>query len=329
MTNPIRAAILGTGAFAPEKKLTNADLEKMVDTSDEWIVTRTGIRERRIADDSMASSDMALPAARQALQRAGLTPDEIDLIIVATISPDMNFPSTACWLQALLGARNAAAFDLSAACSGFVYSLVTAKNAVENGSNKHVLVIGAEVLSKITDYTDRTSCILFGDGAGAVVVGPSRGQHELLNIFMRSDGSSGDMMKLPGGGTRMPATHETIEERQHYMKIRGREVYKFVVLKMAELVEQAAREHGIDKEDIALIVPHQMNSRIIEGAMQRLNLPMDKVYLNIDRYGNTSAASIPIALDEAAQNGALKAGDYVALVSFGAGLTWGYCMVRW
>jgi len=329
MTQSTRAAILSTGAFVPEKVLTNHDLEKMVETSDDWIVTRTGIRERRMADPSQASSDLALPAARQALERAGLTAEDIDLIIVATISPDMNFPSTACWLQAGLGAKNAAAFDLSAACSGYIYSLMMGKNAIEAGTHRHVLVVGAEVLTKITDYTDRTSCILFGDGAGAVVLGASRGEHELQKVFMQSDGAGGDIMKLPAGGTRMPATHETVEQRMHYMKIRGREVYKFVVLKMADLIEQAARDHGIRKEDIALIVPHQMNSRIIEGAMERLALPMEKVYMNIDRYGNTSAASIPLALDEAIQNGRVHKGDYVCLVAFGAGLTWGYCMVRW
>ena len=324
-----KAGIWGTGAFVPEQVLTNFDLEKMVDTSDEWILTRTGIRERRVASPSHASSDLALPAARRALDEADLTAQDIDMIIVATISPDMNFPSTACWLQAALGATNAAAFDLSAACSGFIYALTMAKNTIEVGSHRHVLVVGAEVLTKITDYTDRTSCILFGDGAGAVMLGPSRGNRELLKTFIRSDGSGGDMMKLPAGGTRLPASHETVEQRMHYMKIRGREVYKFVVVKMAELIEQAAREHGISKQDIALIVPHQMNSRIIEGAMERLELPMEKVYLNIDRYGNTSAASIPIALNEALQNGRVHQGDYVCLVAFGAGLTWGYCMVRW
>jgi len=329
MTTSANAAILGTGAFVPEKTMTNHDLEKMVETSDEWIVTRTGIRERRVADSDTASSDLALPASKQAIDNAGLTPEDIDLIIVATITPDMSFPSTACWLQGKLGAKNAAAFDISAACSGFIYSLIMAKNAVEAGTHRHVLVVGAEILTKFTDYTDRTSCILFGDGAGAVVVGPGNGRRELQTVFMKSDGSSGEIMQLPGGGSRNVATHETIDQRLHYMKIRGREVYKFVVLKMAELIEQAAAENGITKEDIAAIIPHQMNSRIIEGAMQRLELPMQTAYLNIDTYGNTSAASIPIALHEAAQEGRLKDGDFAVLVAFGAGLTWGYCTIRW
>jgi len=325
-----RARILGTGRFVPERVLTNHDLEKMVDTSDEWITVRTGIKERRIAGPGVPTSDLAVKAGQAALQSAGLEPEDIALLLVATISPDTTLPSTACWVQHKLGAVSAGAIDIVAACSGFVYGLSFAANHVLANPQDRVLVIGAEVLSAITDYTDRSSCILFGDGAGAVVVGagddPDRG---LGPFLLGADGSGAEMMITPAGGTRMPASHDTIDNRLHYMVIRGREVYKFAVTKMVQTVRWAMSHADISKDALKLIIPHQVNIRILEGAAKRLDLPMEKMYVNIDRYGNTSAASIPIALDEAVRKGCIEPGDPLVLVAFGGGLTWAACSVRW
>jgi 3-oxoacyl-[acyl-carrier-protein] synthase-3 len=324
-----RVGITGTGSYVPEKRLTNADLATMVDTSDEWITERTGIRERRIAPDSEACSDLAYRAAVHALEKADFDPADIQLIVVGTLTPDHVFPATACILQHRLGARATATLDVSAACSGFIYALSTGYQFLAAGTYDNALVIGAEVLSKVTDYQDRGSCILFGDGAGAVLLQADARQGEILSCVLGGDGSGADVMSLPAGGSRLPASHETVDGRLHYMTLRGREVYKFAVNKMAELVEESMRKHGIDRESLGLVVPHQVNRRIIESASKRLELPPEKVYINIDRYGNTSAASIPIALDEAVQEGRLESGQHAILVAFGAGLTWGTVTLRW
>ena len=324
----IRPGILGTGSFLPERVLTNRDLERMVDTNDEWIVTRTGISERRMVQPDVATSDLAIEAARRALEDAKTPPGEIDLVIVATITPDMFFPSTACLVQHALGATGAGAFDLSAACSGFVYGISTASSMIASGSIEKALVIGAETLTKITNYEDRTSCILFGDGAGAVVLGPADGRN-VVYTKLGSDGSGADMMKLPAGGSRIPATAESVQEKLHYMVISGREVFKFAVIRMQECIQDALDARGYTADDISLIVPHQVNLRILTAAAEKFGLPMEKIQVNINRYGNTSAASVPIALDEAVKEGRLEPGDVVILIAFGAGLAWASALIEW
>jgi len=325
-----RVRISGTGSFLPEKILTNADFERMVDTSDEWIITRTGIKQRHVIEPGTATSDLAAEASRRAMEEAGVTPDKLDLIIVATITPDTLLPSAACHLQAKLGALNAGAFDVAAACSGFVYGANVAWQFIQTGRYDNILVVGAECLSTITDYQDRSSCILFGDGAGAAVFTASDdGRGEVLYGTLGADGRGADIMMMPAGGSRRPASHETVENREHYMTIRGRETYKFAVEKMADLVAQSLQEAGLTTADLRWIIPHQVNTRILEGAAKRLGVPMDDMYVNIDRIGNTSAASIPIALDEANRKGLLRSGDVVALVAFGGGLTWASMILRW
>ena len=302
----------------------------MVETSDEWIFTRTGIRERRIADDDTACSDLAAKAGRLALERARVSPAEVNLIIIATITPDRTLPSTACHMQPKIGAVNAGCFDLSAACSGFVYGVSTARDYLTTHPDDTVLVIGAEVLSKFTDYTDRTSCILFGDGAGAAVMrAVEEDGRGVLATHLGADGSGADMMYVPAGGSRMPASEETVRNRQHYMTIRGREVFKFAVTKMVEEVQVALDACGVSIHEVAQIVPHQVNVRILSAAAARLGISLDKIYMNIERCANTSAASVPIALDEAVQTGKIKRGDVVVLVAFGGGLTWSSAVVRW
>jgi len=326
----LRARIAGTGSYVPEKVLTNFDLEKMVETSDEWITTRTGIKERRIAEETIAASDMAVEAGKRALEAAGVEPEELDLIIVATITPDTLLPSTACWTQAKLGAVNAWAFDLIAACSGFVYSLAVGSQFIETGRYKNVLVVASEVLSRITDYQDRTTCILFGDGAGAVVLQPCEDEDEgILYFSLGADGTGAEYAIVPAGGSRIPASHESVDGRLHYIKMNGRELFKFAVTKMKDLIKEAMDYCGWEEKDVKLIVPHQVNQRIMEAAMERLGMGMDKLMINIDKYGNTSAASIPIALDEAVRGGRVEDGDGVILVAFGGGLTWGCAAVRW
>jgi len=320
--------ILGTGAYVPERVLTNFDLEKMVDTSDEWITQRTGISERRICEDGTCSSDLALRAARVALDNAGISPRQLDLIICATITPDTVLPATGCFLQAKLGAENAGAFDLSAACSGFVYGTAAAHGCILSGVANLVLVVGVECLSKVTDFEDRTSCILFGDGAGAAVVGKNA-EGGFIHTILGADGTQAEMMMIPAGGSRKPTTYETIDSREHYIRIRGREVYKFAVTKMAEMVAKVVEDAGLKIDDISLVVPHQVNIRILESAAKRLNLSMERMYVNIDRYGNTSAASVPIALHEAVTEGRVKKGDLVVLVGFGGGSTWAATALRW
>lgn len=329
MTTLRSVGIIGTGMYVPEKILTNADLEKIVETNDEWIVSRTGIRERHIAAPDQATSDLAYQAALQALENAGMTADQLDLIVIATITPDTMFPSTACILQEKLGAKNAAAFDLSAACSGFVYSMATASSMIRTGMYNNALVIGADTLSRITDYTDRNTCVLFGDGAGAVILGEVPEGRGFLSFDLGAEGAGGPLLKLEAGGSRLPASAETVQEGKHFIYMNGREVFKFAVRVMGSATEEVLRKAGKTKEDIDLFVPHQANIRIIQSAMNRLDLPEDRCVINVDKYANTSAASIPLALVEAAQQGRIKEGDTVLLVGFGGGLTWGASVLVW
>lgn len=321
--------IIGTGKYVPERILTNQQLEQMVETNDEWIVTRTGIKERRMAAEAEATSDLAYEAAKKAIAAAGLTAEDIDLIIVATITPDMFFPSTACLLQDKLGAKKAAAFDLSAACSGFIYGLATATNMIASGMYKHVLVVGAETLSRITDYTDRNTCILFGDGAGAVVLGQVEEGRGFKSFELGADGSGGELLKVKGGGSRLPASAETLSEKQHFIYMAGNDVFKFAVRIMGSAAEDALVKAGMTKEDIDLLIPHQANIRIIQSALNRLDLAEDKAMINLDKYGNMSAASIPVALAEAVEQNRIKEGDCLLFVGFGGGLTWGASVLIW
>jgi 3-oxoacyl-[acyl-carrier-protein] synthase-3 len=313
--------------------LTNDDLSRMVDTSDEWIRTRTGVAERHIADDGETTSSMATKAAWRALKAAGLNPAQVDLIIVATATPDYAFPATACLVQDALGARNAAAFDLSAGCTGFVYALGVAADMVAArdgpGNMNTALVIGSETLSRITDWNDRSTCVLFGDGAGAVVLQANDSSGGVLSTFLGADGSGGDLLYVPAGGSEEPASHRTVSERRHYVRMRGREVFRFAVRAMPDAAQQVLERAGLTPADVDLLVPHQANQRILEAASRALDLPAEKLYSNVERYGNTSAASIPIALCEAAEEGRIQRDDVVVCVGFGAGLTWGATALRW
>ena len=322
------AMIAGTGSYVPAKRLTNQDLSTMVETNDDWIMQRTGIRERRIADKDESTATLATAAARNALESAGLEPKDLDLIIVGTITPEMIFPATSCFVAAALGLTSTPAFDISAACSGFLYVLETGANFVRTGRYRNVLVVGAETLSRITDYTDRGSCILFGDGAGAVVLqqtdDPKRG---LLYSSLHADGQGWEMLCcLPG--SRHPIDDAIVSGRKQFMRIKGREVYKFAVQRFGELIEDAMRKCELKPEQVKMIVPHQVNLRIIDSAMEKLGLPREKAFVNIDKYGNTSSASIPIALDEARRSGKIGPGDVIIMVAFGAGLTWANAVVR-
>ncbi|WP_322903827.1 beta-ketoacyl-ACP synthase III [Paenibacillus campi] len=321
--------IIGTGKYVPEQILTNADLEKMVDTNDEWIVSRTGIRERHIAAPDQATSDLAYEAALKAIETAGLTAADLDLIVVATITPDMSFPSTACILQDKLGAKKAAAFDLSAACSGFVYALGAATSMLQMGMYKNALIIGADTLSRITDYSDRNTCVLFGDGAGAVVIGEVGAGRGFKAFDLGAEGAGGELLKLPAGGSRTPASANTLEAKQHFIQMSGREVFKFAVKVMNTATEDVLRKAGMSKDEIDLFIPHQANVRIINSAMERLNLTEDRVMINVQKYANTSAASIPLALVEAVEEGRIQEGDKVVMVGFGGGLTWGASVIVW
>jgi 3-oxoacyl-[acyl-carrier-protein] synthase-3 len=327
MTN-YGAIIAGTGSFLPEKRLTNEELSRMVDTNDEWIVQRTGIKERRIAGPHESTATLASHAATKALQSAGLEPKHIDLIICATATPEMAVPTTACFVAASLGLDSTPAYDLGAACSGFLFALDQASACVKSGAYKNVLVIGAETLSRITDYKDRGSCILFGDGAGAVVLQRSLdAKRGVLYTSLKADGRGWELLYC-GPGSRQPIDDTTHVGRNHYLKIRGRDIYKFAVQRFSELIEDAMQKCDLTPEKIKLIVPHQVNLRIIDSAMEKLGIPPEKSYVNIDRYGNTSSASIPIALDEATRAGKVKQGDVVVFVAFGAGLTWANAVVR-
>lgn len=323
-----RSKILSTGRALPEKVLTNFDLEKIVDTNDEWIVKRTGIKSRHIADKNTATSDLALEASRKALDKVNMSPEELDLIMVATVTPDMIFPSTACIVQRELGAVNAAAFDLEAACSGFLYGLTIADQFIKTGMYKNILVIGAETLSKIIDWEDRKTCVLFGDGAGAAIVSVSDDDSEILSTHIGADGTGAEFLAIPAGGSRMPASLETVKNRLHYITMDGSEVFKFAVRKMNSASQTALEIAGLTVEDVDFLVPHQANSRIISSAAKKLKLPLDKVHVNLDRLGNISAGSIPIALDEAIEEGKISKGDIIVLVGFGGGLTWGSSVIR-
>jgi 3-oxoacyl-[acyl-carrier-protein] synthase-3 len=328
MSTQYGAIITGTGSALPEKRLTNDDLSKMVDTNDEWITQRTGIKERRIAGEGESTATLATAAARRALDAAGLQPSDLDLIIVATISPEMVFPSTACFVAAALGLNSTPAFDISAACSGFIYALNTAATFIKAGQYKNVLVIGAETLSRMVDFTDRASCILFGDGAGAVILQRSNDPRKgLVYASLHADGNGAEVMKcMPG--SRHPICADMIAARDQYMKIKGREVYKFAVTKFEELIREAMRVTELTSDQVKLIVPHQVNQRIIDSAMEKLEMGPEKAHVNIDRYGNTSAASIPIALDEAWRAGKIQPGDNIIFVAFGAGLTWANAVLK-
>lgn len=321
--------IWGVGSYVPERVLTNAHLEQMVDTSDEWIVARTGIRERRIAAPDETTASMSARAAAKALERAGVTADEIDLIVVGTVTPDMLFPSTACLVQERIGAAKAAAVDVGAACPGFIYALTLAQSTVATGMYEKVLVIGSETLSRVTDYQDRNTCVLFGDGAGAAVIGPVSPGRGILSAVLGSDPSGRDHLYLPGGGSLRPATHETVDQRLHYLRMNGPEVFKFAARVVADSTRKALKKAGLGLDDVDLFIPHQANVRIIEAGVKRLEIPSQKVWINLDRYGNTSSATIPLCLDEAFEQGRIADGDVLAMVAFGAGLVWGAVILRW
>jgi 3-oxoacyl-[acyl-carrier-protein] synthase-3 len=322
-------SIVGTGSYLPERILTNHDLEKMVDTSDEWIQTRTGIRERHIARDDESSADMGAVAAERALEAAGLSGVDLDLIIVATITPDMAFPNTACFVQERLGAKRAFCFDVSAACSGFLYGLKIAKHFVALRSLDTVLVIGAEKLSCITDWEDRSTCVLFGDAAGAAIVQRVDKGRGIMRSFMGSDGGLADLLKLPAGGSRNPTSQETLDQRMHYMKMTGNEVFKHAVRCMCTAAQRVLHKCGLTMDDVDHVVPHQANQRIIQAIANRLDNSMDRFYVNLDRVGNVSAASVPVALDEAVRSGHIKKGDVILFVAFGGGFTWGATVMEW
>jgi 3-oxoacyl-[acyl-carrier-protein] synthase III len=322
-------SISGVGAYVPARVLTNADLEKMVDTTDEWITTRTGIKERHIAAADEFTSDLGAEAARRAMKMAGVTAEQIDLIIVATITPDMPFPSTACLVQHKLGAKRAAAFDLEAACSGFIYALEIGQQFIMSRTYETVLVIGAEKLSAITDWTDRNTCVLFGDGAGAAILQNRQGAHGLLTAVMGADGGKADLLFMPGGGSRCPATVDSLNARQHYLRMEGKETFKNAVQAMQTAAEEALRRCEMTISQIKLIIPHQANRRIIDAVGDRLGAKPEQLFVNVDKFGNTSAASVGIALDEAVTTGRVQRGDLILLVVFGAGLTWGAAVIEW
>jgi len=323
-----KVGIVGVGEYLPSKILTNADLEKMVDTSDEWITTRTGIKQRRLASKQEAVSDLATKAAKEALNDAGLKPADVDLIIVATITPDMQFPSTACFVQANLGAKNAVCMDISAACAGFVYGIVTAQQFIGCGTYKNALIIGAEILSSITDWKDRNTCVLFGDGAGAAVLTEVK-SGGILSTYIGSDGTKTDLLIIPGGGSRNPSSHKSIDEQLHYIKMQGNELFKLAVTLMTEAARVALKRAGLACSDVDWIIPHQANVRILMAMAKKLGLPPGKIYLNIEKYGNMSSASTATALCEAVKGGRVKKGDIVLLDAFGAGLVWGACVIKW
>jgi len=321
--------IIGTGSYLPPKVLTNKDLEIMVDTSDEWIVTRTGIHERRIVDKNTSTSDIAVKAAREALKNADVDAEEIDAIIVATVTSDYVFPSTACLIQDKIGAVNAAAFDISAACSGFLYSLTIGVAFLKLQNFKKVMIIGAETLSKIADWEDRATCVLFGDGAGAVIIEASDNGSEFLDIFLGAEGNGWDLLSIPAGGSRTPTSIDTVNNKGHYIKMKGNELYKWAVKTMKNLIADSIQRAGITYDDVKYIIPHQVNIRIIDAALKRLKMADDKVVINLDKYGNTSAASIPIALDHLNCAGKINKGDILIFVAFGSGLTLASTIIKW
>ena len=325
----IHAKITGTGSYAPRKIITNHDLEKLVDTNDEWIIERTGIKERRIAEKGQSTSDLAYEASRKALKAAGLPAEELDLILVATLTPDMYLPSMGCVLQEKLGAKKAVAFDLYAACSGFIYGLSIADAYIRAGVYKNILLVGAEILSRYTDWEDRATCILFGDGAGAAVIQRYSGKRGVLSTHLHSDGTLGHLIQLPAGGSQHPVSHDTIRKRMHFIKMKGNETFKAAVRALEDVVQEALTHNKVKPEEIDFLVPHQANLRIIQAMAQRLNMPMEKVVLTLPKYGNTSAASIPMALDEAVRDGRIRENHLLLFEAFGGGLTWASALVRW
>ena len=329
MTRPASAKVIGTGMYVPEHVMKNEDFTRIVETSDEWIRQRTGMKERRLAEHDQATGDLAFEACRRAMADAGVGPEDIDLLVCATITADNTLPATACWLQDRLGCTGAGAFDLTAACSGHIYGLAQARGAILAGQARTVLVTSAETLSKITDYADRSTCVLFGDGAGAAVVQASdEPDTGILYTALYADGGGGEMMILPGGGSRRPTSRETMDRRLHYMHIRGREVFKFAVLKMQELIEECMNVCHLTVDQVKMVVPHQVNTRIIDAATSRMGFPPEKVFLNIDKYGNTGGASVAMAHHEAIAQGDIRPGDVAFLVAFGGGLTWAAAAIR-
>ncbi|OGK95296.1 MAG: 3-oxoacyl-ACP synthase [Candidatus Rokubacteria bacterium RIFCSPHIGHO2_12_FULL_73_22] len=324
-----RARIIGIGAYAPKRIVTNADLEKLVQTNDEWIVQRSGIRQRHVADESEATSDLALRAAQQALERANLVPEDIDFVAVGTTTPDMFFPTVGNIVQHRLGCRRAGSVDLLAACAGSVYSLSIGSQFIQTGKYRRVLCIGAETLSKITDWTDRGTCVLLADAAGAAVLEPSPDERGILDFDLYSDGQYWDLLYMPGGGSRHPASHETVDARLHYAKMKGNDVFKVAVRMFVDCTERILARNGFGVADVDLFIPHQANLRIIEAAAKRIHMPMERVFVNVDRYGNTGAASVYVALEEAASTGRLRPGALVLLAAFGGGFAWGSLLMRW
>jgi 3-oxoacyl-[acyl-carrier-protein] synthase-3 len=322
-------SIIGTGSYVPQRVLTNAELEKSVETSDQWIVTRTGIRERRIAEKDEHTSDLAAKAALAAIENAGIDANEIDLILVATVTPDMFFPSTACFVQSKIGAKKAACFDVSAACSGFLYALEIAQQFITSHTYNTILVIGADKLSSIVDWKDRNTCVLFGDGAGAAILRHRGGGHGVIATHMGSNGDLSDILYIPGGGCRFPISEENLDQRLNAIKMNGKETYKQAVNAMLNAANTVLEESGLNYDDLACIIPHQANLRIIEAIADRMQVPVDRFMVNLDRFGNTSAAAVAIALDEAHRTGRMKVGDYVLLVVFGGGLTWASSVIQW
>ncbi|MDO9576336.1 MAG: beta-ketoacyl-ACP synthase III [Candidatus Cloacimonadales bacterium] len=321
--------IVGTGFYVPEKIMTNYDLEKIVDTTDEWIRTRTGIEERRIANVEEATSDLATKAGLKALQNTNIPPEEIDLLIIATHFPDYHFPSTSCITQNKLGLTNAVCFDLSAACSGSIYSLFVAESMLKNSNYNTAMIIGSEIFSRTVDWEDRDTCVLFGDGAGAIIIKKDQIGKKIISFNFGSDGSGADLLKIPAGGSKLPTSIKTLEQKQHFIKMEGKKVYKFAKKMMVDSVIQALDEVDLTRKDIDLLIPHQANIRILKAVAKKLHLPIEKIMINLEKYGNTSAASIPIALDEAISQGKINKGDIVVLTAFGAGLTWGAIVIRW
>src|SRR5881396_2745637 len=327
--NQRTVSIIGTGSYTPEKILTNEDLSRMVNTSDEWITTRTGIKERRIAAKDETTSDMAAKAALKAIEQAKISPEEIDLLLVATATPDMIFPATACFVQKKIGAKNAACLDVSAACAGFLFGVEIAQQFITSHTHDTVLVIGAEKLTSITNWTDRNTCVLFGDGAGAAVLRHRGSAHGVISTHIGSDGQFTDILFMPGGGSRCPITRENVDLNLATIHMTGKEVYKQAVISMLNASKKALEQAGLTTDDIACVIPHQANVRIIEAIADRLRIPLDRFYVNLDRYGNTSAAAVAIALDEANRSGRIKPGDYILMVVFGGGLTWASTIIEW
>lgn len=329
MANLVRAKISALGTHVPPRLLTNADLEKMVETSNEWILERTGIRQRHLVDKGMATSDLAIEAAKEALRQRGLAPNEVEAIFLATVTPDMFFPATACIVQDKIGAKGAWGYDISAACSGFVYALQTAVKFVESGAHKKVMAIGADVMSSIINYQDRATCVIFGDGAGAVLVEPATDENCFIDFMHEVDGSGACSLYMPGGGSRNPSSHETVDRKMHYVHQDGQAVFKYAVRKMAETSEALLKRNGFTGKDVGLFVPHQANRRIIMSSAERLGLKEDRIIINIDEFGNTTAGTIPLALESARQQGRLKKGDLVLIAAVGAGFTVGAALLRW